>query len=629
MYSIIDFGALADGKTVCTKAIQSAIDRAAADGGGTVHIPAGRYLTGNLELKSNTELYLGPGSVLEAVKDFTDYRFTSLPMTYAIMNGLPLPDKVSGFIYADYADNVGVRGAGTLEGNGKWNDYFPQEDDRYQRRPHMLLFNHCTRVKVSGVTLIDPAMYAVYSVACDDVLVDGISVHSRESNNGDGVDFDGGKNVRVCNCFLDTGDDAISLKTTLRDEPCEDFVITNCICSAVWSAVRLGTESTGDMRNISISNCVFRGCNDGLKIQDCSHGIYENISISNISMYDVHRPAFITVNSYRLSRYDESILPAAGGMKNISIENVTAYMSGWGSDFNRNYFIVSGTPEKRIESIRFSNCRFVITGGYTGDRPLAIPEFYDYSFLYPDVFTLPHYLSSCGPYLRHIDSIEFTGCSFELANEDSRPLIFAYGIGRLGFVHSSFRGKCPDWLVSEDSGVHLHSVVFNGEDAIAYSTLKSKELEVFDTFRETGVRTIERLKEYAADIDVCEKLEEYEVIPDSAWTVSSGVCDAEVWETEVLMKSNECYLYLPYFYGNVQVFINDKPAGAYEIDKAYRVSAIWARDISAHAVRGANNIRLVWQDKNDRGGIVCKMPFEDFDEYGTGLHREAEIRYRV
>ena len=326
IYDVTAFGASPAASAVQNQqSIQSAIDLAAAAGGGIVRVPSGRFETANLRLFSNIRLELSPGAVLTGSSRYEDYSVSSTPYPCVNMIGIPSAAKDTrwcALLYAEYVQNVEICGSGTLEGTGM---SYPDAADPLLRRPMLLFFEGCTHVRVSGITLRNPSMYAFLASRSRNIILEKLQILSAQTENGDGLDFNGCSDVIIRSCFMESGDDAISLKTTYPDWPCRNVQIANCVLRAVWAGFRMGTESTGDMRDIILSNCIFENCSDGIKIQDCAAGIYENIRITNVSMRNVHRPVFMSVSSFRLSKFDQSIRPSMGGIRNVVIDGLTAF----------------------------------------------------------------------------------------------------------------------------------------------------------------------------------------------------------------------------------------------------------------------------------------------------------------
>ena len=255
-FNVTDYGAVGNGTTLCTKAIQKAVDACATAGGGTVYIPAGKYLSGAIFLKSNVTLNVSEGATLLASKNFE--HFPPFKPGWRIQSD---DTRVSSLITGCDLENVAVTGRGTLNGQGRvWWDAFNKDKsskDGEQKilshgRPRVINLYRCRDVLIEGVKIINSPSWTAHLVGCDNVVVDGISiVNPEEGPNTDGVNPESCRNVRISNCFIDTGDDCITLKSgrdeegRLKARPTENVAITNCIMYKGHGAVVIGSEISG------------------------------------------------------------------------------------------------------------------------------------------------------------------------------------------------------------------------------------------------------------------------------------------------------------------------------------------------------------------------------------------------
>jgi len=246
-YDIRSFGAVGDGITLDTQALQAAIDTCSRRG-GTVIVPPGNFLTGSLRLRSNVDLYLAAGAVILGSTELKDYE----EHTPAFQSYNDVFLKHSLF-YAEQSDHITIRGEGTIDGQGS---AFPTtttvRPDRYRNRPFILRFIQCRFVRIEDVTMKNSAMWMQHYLACDDLLIRGIRVYNHANKNNDMMDIDGCRNVVISDCIGDTDDDAITLKST-SPRITENVVITNCVLSSHCNALKCGTESTGGFRNITVT----------------------------------------------------------------------------------------------------------------------------------------------------------------------------------------------------------------------------------------------------------------------------------------------------------------------------------------------------------------------------------------
>ena len=619
MRSILDYGAAVGKSAIENKAaIQMAIDAAFDAGGDIVQVPAGTFVTGNLRLKSNVVLRLEQGAVLMGSSDYRDYDFTSTPVGWSSMvavNGTDIEKNMIGFLWAENAENIGIEGSGIVDGQGGNHIYFPHPDDPFKRRPMLVLFINCKNIRISDITMRNPAMFNLLAVMSKRIWVKGVFVDSLETENGDGLDFDGCEDVMISDCLLEAGDDAISLKCTHPGWACRNYTITNCILRSVWAGFRMGTESSADMTEIVLSNCVFENCNDGLKIQDCAGGVYDNVRISNCVMRNVHRPIYMTANSYRLCRYDPSIRPKLGGIRNIVIDGLTAYMSHGGEDYQRNCFVVTGTTKDVLRDITFRDVKVYFDGG--GTEALAertdIQEYLDYSFIYADIFCINGKFPAAGPFLRHIDGLRMENCEFILDSPDARPMFYAADVKNALLQDVRVRGETPLALRYVDSKIEQRLCGMNDSDFKA-EALSDELLERYRKGATDTAVTDAQFAGWALTVDSAERCPVKTVL--DSWKKEGNCWSASFDGTGVK-------LVLFRLYGNMDLYLNGEKIDSCRISRAYRNVIEWACDLSGKLKDGENSIEIRWDDMEDTGGIDSLLPFGEFRPFHVGFHRQV------
>jgi len=246
VFNVQDFGVAATGQILDTKGLQSAIN-AAGQSGGTVYFPPGTYLSGTLTLKSHVSLHFEVGAVLLGSTNLADYP----PLQPALRSYTDVYTNQS-LINGENLEDVALLGRGTINGQGA----NLKRGNEYRNRPFLIRMVNCRHVQVADLTLLDSAMWVQHYMACEDVSIREMTVHSRCNANNDGIDIDACEKVRISDCEIFSGDDAIVLKSTL-DRPCRDVVVTNCVLSSQSNALKLGTESVGGFQNIAITNARF------------------------------------------------------------------------------------------------------------------------------------------------------------------------------------------------------------------------------------------------------------------------------------------------------------------------------------------------------------------------------------
>ncbi|MGM0125996.1 polygalacturonase [Enterococcus sp. AZ194] len=359
MFNILDFGA--SETQLNTEAIQAAINQANQTGGGRVVIPAGTYLTGALFLKSNVELYLTSGAVLQFSDNQKDY-----PVVASRWEGVH-KEVYASCIYAENEENIAVTGFGVLDGNGEaWWDVFRNKREELQYpRPKLISFHSCKRVTISGIHMKNSPSWTVNPILCENVTVDNIFIKNpADSPNTDGIDPESCKNVRISNCHIDVGDDCIAVKAgteeTKERVSCENITIVNCTMVHGHGGVVLGSEMSGGIRNVTISNCVFQDTDRGIRLKSRRGrgGCVEDIRVSNIVMDNVICPFIINLyyfcgprgkEPYVWEKVPYPIDERTPCFRRIHFANVTARNVHAAAGF------IYGLAEKSVSDITFTN----------------------------------------------------------------------------------------------------------------------------------------------------------------------------------------------------------------------------------------------------------------------------------
>lgn len=298
-FSPLDYGAAGDGVTPDTAAMQSAINACAERGGGTVTVPAGRYLTGALVLHDDITLHLEAGATLLGIQDTAAY-----PVIQSRWEGVEQLTYMP-LIAGQGLKNIAITGRGTIDGQGNyWWAAHRQKALAYPR-PRLIGFTDCNNVLIEGITLTNSPAWTVNPVRCKNVNVRGITIiNPPDSPNTDGINPDSCRFVRISDCYVSVGDDCITIKSGTQKVPseqrtaCRDITITNCTLERGHGGVVIGSEMSGDVRNVVISNCVFIGTDRGIRMKSRRGrgGVVENICVSNVIMEGVLCP--FTMNLY-------------------------------------------------------------------------------------------------------------------------------------------------------------------------------------------------------------------------------------------------------------------------------------------------------------------------------------------
>ncbi len=368
-YNVVEFGAVGDGATSCTTAIQRTIDACAEAGGGRVVLPAGTFVSGPVFLKSNIELHLSAGATLLGATAFTDY-----PVIAGRWEGIER-DIHAALVTGLDAANVSITGTGVIDGRGKlWWDAARKTNELRKKqgitereppnppgaplqypRPRLIYLQNCRGVRITGVTVKDSPSWTIHPVYCDDVVIDGVTITAPEdSPNTDGIDPDSCRNVRIANCRIGCGDDCIIIKSGYNadgrrvNRPSENITITNCTLGPGVAAVGIGSETSGGVRDVTVSNCVFVGTANGLRVKSArGRGAFvENFRATNIVMRDMREIA-LSITTYYDSRDDNP--------RPVDETTPTFRRLHWSNliiDGAERAGVFEGLPERFLEDIR-------------------------------------------------------------------------------------------------------------------------------------------------------------------------------------------------------------------------------------------------------------------------------------
>ena len=378
VYHIEQFGAVGDGWANNTSAIKRAVEACSQGGGGTIYVPAGVFVTGAIELKSNMHLHLEAGSELLFSNDRADY-----PVISSRWEGASR-DVYMSCIYACHAKNIAITGFGTLNGQGAYWWKLFKEDALAYPRPNLVSFDHCERVHVEQVKMIDSPSWTVHPNDCDNVTISAVSiVNPANSPNTDGINPESCRNVRISDCSIDVGDDCIAIKSGTEDAerviPCENITITNCTMLHGHGGVVFGSEMSGDIRNVVVSNCIFESTDRGIRFKSRRGrgGTIENIRVNNIVMNNVICPFILNLYYYHGPRgmepyvSDKEVQPVTAltpKFRHIHFSNITA------TDVTAAAGFIYGLPEMPVVDITFSHIRIAMKPDAEPDLPAMMVD---------------------------------------------------------------------------------------------------------------------------------------------------------------------------------------------------------------------------------------------------------------
>lgn len=418
--SIVKYGATGDGYTLNTVAIQKAIDECHQSGGGKVLFPAGRFLSGTIVLKDKVTLYLEKDAVLLGSTDLADYRNID-PFT----EGLGIEVGWALLVAVD-ARNIGLEGAGTIDGQGLaikakhiLTDTRP-EGQRWGLRPFLIRMVRCKGLKVSGLTLKSAGAWTSHYFQCKEVQIEGIKIESIGVAHNDGIGIDGCQEVRIKDCDIISGDDALVFKTTSSKMACRNIVVSGLRLKSNQAGIKIGTESMAPFENIKISGChIYDTKNGGIKLLSVDGTRIRNVEISDISMENVRTPMLFRLGS-RLSVFRKGEKKQQTGiLDQVTIRNVKAIAADDAQLMPPTGILITGVPGHDITNLKLENIEMTLAGGGTAeDAKQVVPEAIDQ---YPEIKTFGPKIPAYGLWARHVKGLKVINLKFNLKSKDLRP----------------------------------------------------------------------------------------------------------------------------------------------------------------------------------------------------------------
>ncbi|MDY0167089.1 MAG: glycosyl hydrolase family 28 protein [Thermoguttaceae bacterium] len=433
-----EFGAVGDGATPATAAIQKAIDHVAELGGGTVRLPEGKWLIGTVYLADGVTLLLDRGATLLGSREIGDY---GTPRAIVQPDGTAGEARTRAMIAGIGLKHVAIRGEGTIDGQG---DAFR---DRKSPRPRCIHLIECEDVLIEGLRMRDAGSWMQHYRFCRRVTIRGIDVFSHVTYNNDGLNIDSCGDVWITDSRIHSDDDAIVLKSLSR-RPCENVTVTNCKVSSHCNALKLGTESGGGFKNIRIADCEVRspegteviyGRQRGLAaiaLELVDGGRLENIDVSNIDIDGVSVAIFLRLGN-RARVYDGGEAPGVGTFRNVALHDITATNT---SDIGCS---ITGIPGHHVENVVLRNVQVGFDGG--GDRELATREIPEREGAYPES-TMFGELPAYGFFCRHARNLTFENVKLSLNKPDFRHAMVFDDVENLridGLAAASPKGAAP------------------------------------------------------------------------------------------------------------------------------------------------------------------------------------------
>ncbi len=448
-YKVEEFGAVADGQTLCTVAVQKAVDFCHENGGGIVEFGAGRYVLSTIFLKSNVHIVIPQDTQILGSLNFYDYAQQE-EIDYPIYQDASHTYFDLSMFVGRNCENVSITGGGKIDMRSVWDEDGVRGEAIKHRGPKCVALKECQNVEIANLEMVNVSDLAVDFAGCGNVDIYGLKLRVYI----DGISPDNSKHVRIHDCDVETGDDGIVFKTSYtlnRIDICKDIKVWNCRVKSRCSALKFGTETNGGFEDIEIENVEIRDTRiTGIAIESVDGAVVDGVHIKNVKMKNVNAPLFIHIG--RRMRGPEG--RAIGKIKNITLENITAegpyepyeimawnyfsykdgdtYQYPWifgkaesfddthsGNTAESDWQMTSnvcGLPESVLENITLRNVHLKLDGGvqtYNREVPEDAQD-------YPEVYVYGRILPAKGIYFRHIEGLTLENVSVETYRDDKR-----------------------------------------------------------------------------------------------------------------------------------------------------------------------------------------------------------------
>jgi polygalacturonase len=466
------FGAVGDGKAIDTPAINRAIEAAASSGGGTVRFPAGTYLCFSIRLKSNVALFLDQNAtILAADPDASgsgSYDSAEPNTPWNDYQDYGHNHWHNSLIWGEGLENISITGPGLIWGKGLSKGYGPGPVAEHPGVANKAIaLKNCRNVILRDFSILKGGHFAILATGVDNFTVDNLKIDT----NRDGIDIDCCRNTRVSNCTVNSPwDDGICPKSSYAlgyARATENLTITNCYVTGIYELgslldgtfkrmdpvariprtgrIKFGTESNGGFKNITVSNCIFEGC-QGFALETVDGGLLEDVTITNITMRDITSPPLFM----RLgSRMRGPAGVPVGSLRRIIVSNIVCSNAGSGLSS-----ILSGIPDHPIEDIQLNDIYIQHKGG--GSAATAAIQPPENESKYPDP-TMFGPMPSQGFFIRHARNVELNNIEITSLNEDLRPIFVLQDVRGAGFfrVRSAPANNIPVFVLNDVKDVSI------------------------------------------------------------------------------------------------------------------------------------------------------------------------------
>ena len=370
IFDVTNYGAVGDGIRDNARAIQNAIDECSKTGGMVYFPGSNTFMTGPFDLKSNVNLFVEAGAVVLANPDESVYTKSAFKENLG---------EGTIWIGGENSENVTISGRGIIDGNGiafmgpeEKAAYSLKPFDVVDPRPHLLTIVNIKNLLIRDVTFRNSAYWCLHIIGCNDVRIESVTILNHlKIRNGDGIDIDHSRNVRISNCYIESGDDCICFKTRREYEehgPTENVIVSNCIMTSTSCSIKLGSENMDAIRNVVVTDCIIKSSNRGIGIQNRDEGIVENILFKNITVegrlfddvwWGKAEPIYVTAYKRQASTHKDSNVRFAKGQTVGRVGKVSRiFFDNIKCDSENGVFI--GGEEDKVTQIKIENSSFKI-----------------------------------------------------------------------------------------------------------------------------------------------------------------------------------------------------------------------------------------------------------------------------
>ncbi len=448
-YDVKQFGAIADGVTLCSEAVQKAVDFCHAQGGGIVVFDGGRYVLSTIFLKSNVHIEIAEDTEILGSLNFYDYAQQE-KIEYPIYQDASHTYFDLSMFVGRNCENISITGKGKIDMRSVWDVDGVRGAAIKHRGPKCIALKECKNIQISGLEIVNVTDLGVYFAGCENVDVFGLKMRVYI----DGISPDNSKNVRIYDCDVEAGDDSIVFKSSYtlnRLDICKDIKVWNCRLKSRCTAVKFGTETNGGFENIEIENIDIRETRiTGIAIESVDGAVVDGIHIKNVTMKNVNAPLFIHIGKRMRGPAGRQL----GVIRNVTIENLTAdgpyepyecvawnyfsfcdndtYQYPWvfgvaesfddtkaGNTAESDWQMTSnmcGLPGHPLQNITLRNVHLKLDGGVKTYNRNVPEEAQDY----PEVYVYGRILPAKGIYFRHIEGLTLDNVTVETYRADAR-----------------------------------------------------------------------------------------------------------------------------------------------------------------------------------------------------------------